>query len=60
VRRDSARGLDAGDRLGCLACVTAVIGPCSVCRADVTRKHKHNELTSGGVVHRECVEKPRR
>lgn len=60
VRRNSARGLDADERLGHLGCVTAVVGTCPVCRRDVTRKHKHSVLPNGGVADRECAEKKRR
>jgi hypothetical protein len=57
VCRDSPRGLDADERLGCLACVGAVVGTCSLCHAEVTRKHKRQELPNGAIAHRTCVEK---
>jgi hypothetical protein len=60
VRRDSPRGLDADERLGCLACVKATLGTCPLCRAEVTRQHRRTELPNGAIAHRDCAEKRRR
>jgi hypothetical protein len=60
VRRNTRRGLDADGRLGCLACVSVVVGQCALCRAEVTRKHRREQLGGGAISHRECVEKRRR
>ena len=57
VRRNSPRGLDADERLGCSECVSATIGTCPLCRTEVTRKHKRDELPGGGIAHRACTEK---
>jgi hypothetical protein len=60
VRRDSPRGLDADEWLGCSACVKAALGSCLLCRAEVTRQHGHTELPNGALAHRDCAEKRRR
>lgn len=60
VHRNSARGVDAEDDIGCLACVTTTVGTCSVCREDVTLKHKREELSNGRVAHSKCLEDARR
>ena len=56
VTRTSSRGLDADGALGCLACVTQVVGQCTICRGDMTRQHK-TVRAAGGQAHDDCAKK---
>ena len=56
VTRTSPRGLDADGAIGCLACVTQVVGRCSVCGGDLTRQHKLI-AAGGGQAHEACAKR---